>query len=124
MQKVKQHILTHGSVVTAVCIFPDFKEYYVTNTTAVYDIPSATAFQYVGSNQVLGHAIACTGWDDANMFWICRNSWGPGWADGGYFRVSPLEKRALISILSCCAQRLGCASWVRTPQLSLVMNVS
>jgi hypothetical protein len=92
--RVKQHILAHGSVITALCIFPDFKDYYVTNTSGVYDIPTSQAFQYVANNQVLGHAIACTGWDDVNRFWICRNSWGPSWADGGYFRVSRVAHKS------------------------------
>jgi hypothetical protein len=27
------------------------------------------------------------GWDDVGGFWLARNSWGKGFADGGYFRV-------------------------------------
>ncbi len=32
-----------------------------------------------------GHAVICCGYDDAKRVWICRNSWGTGWGDKGYF---------------------------------------
>jgi C1A family cysteine protease len=32
-----------------------------------------------------GHAVMAVGYDDANRWFICRNSWGPGWGVAGYF---------------------------------------
>ena len=32
-----------------------------------------------------GHAVICIGYDDARRVWICQNSWGERWGDGGYF---------------------------------------
>ena len=32
-----------------------------------------------------GHAVICCGYDEAKRVWICRNSWGTGWGDKGYF---------------------------------------
>lgn len=32
-----------------------------------------------------GHAVVCCGYDDTRRVWICRNSWGKGWGDNGYF---------------------------------------
>jgi C1A family cysteine protease len=38
------------------------------------------------SEQVLGgHCVAAVGYDDEKQWIICRNSWGPGWGDLGYF---------------------------------------
>lgn len=32
-----------------------------------------------------GHAVLAVGYDDDERLFICRNSWGPGWGDAGYF---------------------------------------
>jgi C1A family cysteine protease len=32
-----------------------------------------------------GHAILCVGYDNTKMLFTCRNSWGPGEGDKGYF---------------------------------------
>ncbi len=34
-----------------------------------------------------GHAMLCVGYSDADEVFIVRNSWGPGWGDGGYCYV-------------------------------------
>ena len=33
------------------------------------------------------HAICVVGFDDANGCWICKNSWGPGWGESGWFKI-------------------------------------
>ena len=38
------------------------------------------------NEQVIGgHAVLAVGYDDDEAKFIVRNSWGPGWGDGGYF---------------------------------------
>jgi C1A family cysteine protease len=32
-----------------------------------------------------GHAVMAVGYDDESATFVVRNSWGPGWGDGGYF---------------------------------------
>jgi C1A family cysteine protease len=34
-----------------------------------------------------GHAVMAVGYDDANNWFIIRNSWGPGWGMQGYFTL-------------------------------------
>ncbi len=34
-----------------------------------------------------GHAMLIVGYDLPSKTWLVRNSWGPGWADGGYVRI-------------------------------------
>ncbi len=34
-----------------------------------------------------GHCICVVGYDDAQSAWICKNSWGPGWGQGGFFLI-------------------------------------
>lgn len=38
-----------------------------------------------GEGQLGGHAVTLVGYDDQRQMFICRNSWGAGWGDGGYF---------------------------------------
>ena len=34
-----------------------------------------------------GHAVIIVGWDDAEEYWIVKNSWGTDWGEDGYFRI-------------------------------------
>jgi hypothetical protein len=38
---------------------------------------------------VAGHAVALVGWgvDRGVPYWLCQNSWGAGWGEGGFFRI-------------------------------------
>lgn len=38
----------------------------------------------------MGHAMVMVGYDRADKTYLVRNSWGPNWADKGYFRI-PFE---------------------------------
>lgn len=50
-------------------------------TTGYVPMPQ-TGERYLG-----GHAIAILGYD--KDYFICRNSWGKAWGDGGYFYLTP-----------------------------------
>jgi C1A family cysteine protease len=34
------------------------------------------------------HCICVIGYDDSAQCWICKNSWGPGWGEAGFFRIA------------------------------------
>ena len=40
-----------------------------------------------GERPVGGHAVMAVGYDDANQWFLVRNSWGPGWGLKGYFTL-------------------------------------
>ena len=44
-----------------------------------------------------GHAVCAVGYDDSNLRFLCRNSWGTRWGQGGYFTMpyAYLEDRNL-----------------------------
>ena len=50
-----------------------------------------------------GHMVTLVGWDDAKAVpgapgtgaWYCKNSWGAGWGDGGYFHLSYYDSQAI-----------------------------
>lgn len=81
-------------------VFDDFKPFFDANPGAIYtrrkgpgqgpDTSMYTGFQE-------NHAVVLVGYDDEQQFWVVRNSWGPGFAQGGYFRVS-----------GCPHQGVGC----------------
>jgi C1A family cysteine protease len=34
-----------------------------------------------------GHAVCLVGYNDSKRRWLCRNSWGAGWGQAGYFTL-------------------------------------
>ncbi|KIY96366.1 hypothetical protein MNEG_11597 [Monoraphidium neglectum] len=80
--KAQQHIRQYEAVVTRFDLYSDFKTFFADykNVEAVYR-PSP------GSKITEGHAITLVGYDNVNQFWIARNSWGPGFAQDGNFKV-------------------------------------
>jgi C1A family cysteine protease len=34
-----------------------------------------------------GHCICVVGYSDTDSCWICKNSWGTGWGESGFFRI-------------------------------------
>ncbi len=38
-----------------------------------------------------GHAICIIGWDNSNSCFFVKNSWGTGWGEDGFFRISYTE---------------------------------
>src|SRR5206468_11164307 len=45
---------------------------------------------YVPTTTVLGgaHALLVVGYDEPGRYWIVKNSWGTGWGDQGFGKVS------------------------------------
>lgn len=85
----KEWIMAHGSATLA---------FYF---DAAYYNSSSYAYYYNGTN-TLNHEITVVGWDDnfssdnfnsayrpeSSGAWLCKNSWGTNWGDGGYFWIS------------------------------------
>jgi len=44
-------------------------------------------YSHVTGGSVGYHCVEVIGYDDFQDCWICKNSWGMGWGDNGYFRI-------------------------------------
>ncbi|UCE42955.1 MAG: hypothetical protein JSV17_08415 [Candidatus Aminicenantes bacterium] len=80
---IKDYVFSNGPCYTTMyASFPGFGGYNGSNV-----------LYYTGTESV-NHAVMIVGWDD-NMAhaggsgaWICKNSWGTGWGDGGFFYIA------------------------------------
>jgi hypothetical protein len=63
------------------------------------------------ANGDINHAVTLVGWDDTqgtDGVWIMRNSWGPGWGEGGYMRI-PYDC-SYIGYAACYIEYAGTAT--------------
>jgi C1A family cysteine protease len=75
MTALKQ-ALQKGPLVTTLTVYADFLSY------------SSGIYKHVTGDVLGGHAVSLVGFDDVHRAFILRNSWGTGWGEQGFFRVS------------------------------------
>lgn len=68
-----------GPLVAVMYVHNDFKYY----TQGIYEHSGPDA----PSNKPINHAVTIVGYNDYRNYWICKNSWGTGWGEQGYFRI-------------------------------------
>jgi hypothetical protein len=74
---MKDWIATKGPLAACFTVYSDFFAYH----TGVYRRSPAAAVRG-------GHCVCVVGFSDALGAWICKNSWGTGWGDNGYFSIA------------------------------------
>jgi C1A family cysteine protease len=74
---MKQWIATNGALAACFTVYDDFYAY----GSGIYT--KTQSAKVVG-----GHCVCVVGFDDAAQCWICKNSWGPDWGEGGFFRIA------------------------------------
>lgn len=94
--EIMKEIYNHGPVVAAIDAPQSLFNYH----RGIYDDESSTHgstcdLPLSGLNgwEYTNHAIAIVGWGEEeidgkiNKFWICRNTWGNNWGEGGFFKL-------------------------------------
>lgn len=72
---IKQHLNDYGPVAACFIVYADFFAY------------RGGVYRRTSNDQRGGHCVAIVGYDDAQSAWICKNSWGTGFGEGGFFRI-------------------------------------
>jgi hypothetical protein len=73
---MKAALASIGPLITVFRVYEDFYSY------------KGGVYAYNGSAPFVGgHCVCVVGYDEPKQAWICRNSWGPGWGEGGYFYI-------------------------------------
>jgi cathepsin B len=75
---LKKAIMTYGPIEVGMYLYDDFYSY----RSGIY---KHTAGAFRG-----GHAVTIVGWgtEARQNYWIAKNSWGPSWGEGGFFRIA------------------------------------
>jgi C1A family cysteine protease len=76
INSIKNALLQKGPLVAGMIVYDDFFGY------------SGGVYEHPGSDpDPMNHAVVIVGYDDAQNCWICKNSWGTGWGEDGWFMI-------------------------------------
>ena len=73
---MKEWIATRGPLSCAFTVYNDFFSY------------RSGIYRHVSGGVAGGHCVSCIGYNDTGRYWICKNSWGSGWGDNGFFCIA------------------------------------
>jgi C1A family cysteine protease len=73
--RMKHHISNKGPLIASFDIHFDILYY------------SKGIYSCFVNNSLGGHCVSCIGYDDEKGAWLCKNSWGDQWGEGGYFWI-------------------------------------
>jgi C1A family cysteine protease len=98
---IKAAVYLYGPVACGMAVLEDFKYY----NSGCYDNPA------LGD---VNHAVVIVGWDETACGgeWICKNSWGTGWGEEGWFRIN----------YESCAIGYGAAVFHHVPRQRLLIT--
>jgi hypothetical protein len=74
--QVKEWLSQRGPLIGGMSVYEDFFYY------------EKGVYQNAYGGYVGDHAVCIVGYDDARGCWICKNSWGRGWGEGGWFKIA------------------------------------
>jgi C1A family cysteine protease len=76
ISQMKDWLSTKGPLTACYTVYSDFSSY----RSGVYR-------KTAGASRRGGHCVSIVGYSDSGRYWICKNSWGTGWGEQGFFRI-------------------------------------
>jgi C1A family cysteine protease len=73
---MKNWISTRGPCAAVFQVYEDFYSY------------KSGVYSFVTGNSVGWHCVEVVGFSEIENCWICKNSWGVGWGDHGFFKIA------------------------------------
>jgi C1A family cysteine protease len=76
VSQMKQWLSTKGPLAACYTVYQDFFSY------------RSGIYRHVSGARRGGHCVSCVGYNDAQGYWIMKNSWGSGFGEAGFFRIA------------------------------------
>jgi hypothetical protein len=76
VEQRKQWLDATGPMIACFAVYDDFFAY----TGGIYEHATGDLAGY--------NAVSCVGFNDTEGYWLCKNSWGQRWGDGGFFKIA------------------------------------
>jgi len=73
--EIQKALLKYGPLVARMKVYEDFHSY------------RGGVYEHVSGDYIAGHGVTIVGYNDNQGYWICKNSWGTGWGENGWFRI-------------------------------------
>jgi len=88
---IKSQIYNYGPMETGFTVYSDFMNY------------ASGVYTHQTGHMEGGHAVKIVGWGLENglEYWLCANSWGPGWGIDGFFKIAFGECGIDQSVYAC-----------------------
>ena len=73
---MKANLVNNGPQITGMAVYDDFFSY------------KSGIYKHVAGDLAGYHCVNVIGYDDNEGCWICKNSWGTGWGESGFFKIA------------------------------------
>lgn len=82
---IKTALANYGPLPTAFMVYEDFMHY------------KSGIYSYTTGKKLGGHAVILVGYNDAEQYFIVKNSWNTKWGEEGYFKIAYSEMGTVVN---------------------------
>ncbi|HOX23522.1 MAG TPA: C1 family peptidase [Elusimicrobiales bacterium] len=85
LNRIKTALAQYGPVPTALWVYEDLMHY------------KSGVYSYTTGRKLGGHAVLLVGYNDAEHYFLAKNSWGTKWGEEGYFKVDYSQLNTVVT---------------------------